>query len=372
MARETKVGLLAGLAFIICFAIILSNRGDDQPVRTSWSSSVTGGEHRPGVAAAESFIPADSRIAHRSSSDRGDAPLTGLMDPSVRNPRVTRRASTREPSAAPASGADVIPSTPLEGGPVFVNQVNREAGLNPATAASDARRRRAGGAAPSRSGDGPSHASPSAPWRPTEQELEAHLQARDGGAGPSSKSPTFGSGEAGRAPTQSAVTETSHASVPPTTSHTGSPPPAAKPLRRYRVKPGDTLYGIAAAQYGRADATIVKAIFDTNRAVLSDPDSLKAGAEIALPAVDDVEQTRTISPPATAGRRDDTPGFRWYQIRKNDRYITIARRQLGDPSRWREIFELNKDKFPDPQRIREGVRIKIPDAPMSEKEGKRP
>ena len=27
MARETKVGLLAGLAFIICFAIILSNRG---------------------------------------------------------------------------------------------------------------------------------------------------------------------------------------------------------------------------------------------------------------------------------------------------------------------------------------------------------
>ena len=27
MARETKVGLLAGLAFIICFAIILANRG---------------------------------------------------------------------------------------------------------------------------------------------------------------------------------------------------------------------------------------------------------------------------------------------------------------------------------------------------------
>ena len=27
MARETKVGLIAGLAFIICFAVILSNRG---------------------------------------------------------------------------------------------------------------------------------------------------------------------------------------------------------------------------------------------------------------------------------------------------------------------------------------------------------
>ena len=27
MARETKIGLLAGLAFIICFAVILSQRG---------------------------------------------------------------------------------------------------------------------------------------------------------------------------------------------------------------------------------------------------------------------------------------------------------------------------------------------------------
>ena len=30
MAGETKVGLLAGLAFIICFAVILANRGQTQ------------------------------------------------------------------------------------------------------------------------------------------------------------------------------------------------------------------------------------------------------------------------------------------------------------------------------------------------------
>ena len=29
MAKETKVGLLAGLAFIICFAVILTNKGSD-------------------------------------------------------------------------------------------------------------------------------------------------------------------------------------------------------------------------------------------------------------------------------------------------------------------------------------------------------
>ena len=32
MARETKVGMLVGLGFIVCFAIILENRGRRDPV----------------------------------------------------------------------------------------------------------------------------------------------------------------------------------------------------------------------------------------------------------------------------------------------------------------------------------------------------
>jgi hypothetical protein len=50
----------------------------------------------------------------------------------------------------------------------------------------------------------------------------------------------------------------------------------------------------------------------------------------------------------------------------------IAREQLGDVRRWREIYELNKDKFPDPQFIREGVRIKLPAAPVGAGEEERP
>jgi nucleoid-associated protein YgaU len=77
----------------------------------------------------------------------------------------------------------------------------------------------------------------------------------------------------------------------------------------------------------------------------------------------------TLAQPTQAGStfrsvntqaRKPAPHVRWYQIKKNDRYISIARRQLGDARRWREVYELNKDKFPDPQRIREGVRIKLP------------
>ena len=52
--------------------------------------------------------------------------------------------------------------------------------------------------------------------------------------------------------------------------------------------------------------------------------------------------------------------IRWYQIKKNDRYVSIARDELGDEARWQEIFELNKKTFPDASRIRAGVRIKLP------------
>ncbi len=57
---------------------------------------------------------------------------------------------------------------------------------------------------------------------------------------------------------------------------------------------------------------------------------------------------------------DDGEGSRWYQVKKGDRYTSIAREQLGDVSRWQAIFELNREKFPDPNRIREGVRIRLP------------
>jgi hypothetical protein len=40
--------------------------------------------------------------------------------------------------------------------------------------------------------------------------------------------------------------------------------------------------------------------------------------------------------------------------------MSIAREQLGDAARWKELHLLNRDKFPDPGRIREGVRIKLP------------
>ena len=142
---------------------------------------------------------------------------------------------------------------------------------------------------------------------------------------------------------------------------------------QYVVKAGDTLYKIAGGQYGRRSAKVIDAIYQANRSVLSSPDLLRIGAELTLPTVEGVAGPAGVSSRASAPRgttaaaaapksRTGAQGFRWYQIKKHDRYVTIAREQLGDGSRWREIYELNKDKFPDPQLIRDGVRINMPAA----------
>jgi len=50
----------------------------------------------------------------------------------------------------------------------------------------------------------------------------------------------------------------------------------------------------------------------------------------------------------------------YYQVRKGDSWYRLARRFLGDGHRWRELYELNRDIFPNPDRLRTGVKIRIP------------
>lgn len=63
MARETKVGLLAGLAFIVCFAVILANRGREVQTPLHRSYVVDAGQ-----AASESQSRSTRRQAIRRDS----------------------------------------------------------------------------------------------------------------------------------------------------------------------------------------------------------------------------------------------------------------------------------------------------------------
>ena len=137
---------------------------------------------------------------------------------------------------------------------------------------------------------------------------------------------------------------------------------------------------IARKFYGKSVADkplgeYVDSIFQANRSTLKNKNSLKVGQKLQIPLRDDrsrnataetvlaMSQTNRPSRGSTQPNRARTStgsDWRWYQIRANDRYTKIAKEQLGDEKRWRDIFELNRDVFSNPDFIKPGVRIKLP------------
>ena len=63
---------------------------------------------------------------------------------------------------------------------------------------------------------------------------------------------------------------------------TGGPAPAAPQGRTYTVKSGDTLSGIAKQHLG--DANAYMRIYEANRDQLNDPDKIKPGQVLKIPA----------------------------------------------------------------------------------------
>lgn len=51
---------------------------------------------------------------------------------------------------------------------------------------------------------------------------------------------------------------------------------------------------------------------------------------------------------------------RWYKVKKGDTLSAIAREYYGDASQYRKIFDANRDVLSDPDRIKEGVELRIP------------
>ncbi len=54
------------------------------------------------------------------------------------------------------------------------------------------------------------------------------------------------------------------------------------------------------------------------------------------------------------------PVGRTYIVRKGDTLYALARRFYNDERRWRDIWQANRDKLPDPNRLAVGMTLVIP------------
>lgn len=232
-----------------------------------------------------------------------------------------------------------------------------------------------------------------------------------GGTNPSSRGSDPGSGGtpitppgAGNtaAPPKPAPTE------PPTTPAPRSTTPAKPAARNYVVAAGDTLSTIALREYG--DKKFWTKIRAANPTI--DADKLSVGTQISLPSKEEVTgapatptsaartngnappttpeieeppsvrierekeraaaRTKTAdspttkpspanaTPPVTAAPPPAKPSTGTYVVAKGDTLMRIARTVLKDEKRWREIYNLNKDRIKDPNNLIEGTALKLP------------
>jgi nucleoid-associated protein YgaU len=86
---------------------------------------------------------------------------------------------------------------------------------------------------------------------------------------------------------------------------------------------------------------------------LVDPSFSDLIADIQAPAA-------AAAAAAAAGGGTSTPAARTYTVQAGDNLSKISKQFYGDANKYMKIFEANKDKLTDPDEVRAGIELVIP------------
>jgi nucleoid-associated protein YgaU len=149
----------------------------------------------------------------------------------------------------------------------------------------------------------------------------------------------------------------------PSTSPTPSAAPVSSSEQTYTVKPGDTLTKIANSMVPGKGG--VKALLAANKNVLANANRLRPGMTLKIPAAAPVPQeVRTPSPDKTkevvsSSKPETVPTVESYTVLNGDTLERIARKLFNDGSKWRDLYEWNREQLTDPSRLRLGQVLKV-------------
>lgn len=135
---------------------------------------------------------------------------------------------------------------------------------------------------------------------------------------------------------------------------------------QHKVRRGETLSDIARQYLGNPNRH--NEIYQLNRSQLDNPDDLRIGMMLKVPApagsqpapkpVETPTQPTAPVQPAPADVQ-----FTTYTVQRGDNLSSIALDTLGDSERYMEIFKANRDVLKDPDALRKGMVLKIPHKP---------
>ncbi len=134
---------------------------------------------------------------------------------------------------------------------------------------------------------------------------------------------------------------------------------------KYTVKPGDTLYELAARALGNGNRW--REIREMNRDVVPADGTLRVGMRLVLPRT--VEARPAAQPKRTPEPRRATPerapnrstgGTRYYVVKPGDTLGLIAQRELGTVHRKDDLLKSNASRISDEDQIFIGMKLELP------------
>jgi nucleoid-associated protein YgaU len=131
----------------------------------------------------------------------------------------------------------------------------------------------------------------------------------------------------------------------------GTPAPAK--AATITVEPGQTLSGLAMLHLGSSRHW--RELLDANRDVLRSPEQLQPGMVLRLPAGTAATRTPAATPATPTPARPGT-----YTVKPGDTLSSIAERLMGDTGGWRRLYEANRQVMRDPDNLTVGMELTVP------------
>lgn len=123
----------------------------------------------------------------------------------------------------------------------------------------------------------------------------------------------------------------------------------------YEVRSSDTLSEIAQRELGTAKAW--PAIVAANKGL--DPKKLRVGQKLTMPSADVSAKYGTSKSSST--KKAEPKRKSLHRVNKGDTLIGIARAHYKDDDRWRDIYNLNRDRISRADRLAVGQVLRLPE-----------
>lgn len=339
MTRETKIGLLVGLAFIIVIGILLSDHLTSATEPPQAQLAQAGGNVRsavtvPGAPAAPTVAPAPQQQAH-----------------------VT-------PQQPVPTKEELTPKQP----PVEIVQIGSGAGQDHPKVTVE-----------------PPHTPITQNTHDAGAKDPASLSAEQGVTGMDSNSPpTARPGDAKIPGSLTKIAESMGEELVPAD---GSPKPTQAGnttltqlpagAKTYKVEPGDNLARIAQKTMGAPSKANINAIIAANASLQQNPNLVVAGRTYVIPGLSaatvatnaPVAPLTPSTPPAKVvapviAERPTGPEY-FYTVKAGDSLTKIAVTQLGTPAAVEALKDLNKEALKGGETIHPNMKLRLPAKPLA-------